>query len=87
MYCNGDHVTIDDLLDCPPCDTFMSDIGPLYTVYALWEGIVTTDIYDGDDYDDATRAFDDYLTTAAPGESIHLYEPSTGIMLAEVTMP
>ena len=56
---------------------------PLYTVYALWEGTVSADIYDGDDYDAAASAFDAYLETAETGESVHLYDPHNGIMLAE----
>ena len=84
--CNGDHATIDDLLDCPPCDTFLSDLGPVYTVYALWEGTVTADIYDGDSYGAAMDAFDAYRATAALGESVHLYEPATGVMRAEITV-
>ena len=55
----------------------------LYTVYALWEGTVSADIYDGDDYDAATSAFDAYLATAETGESVHLYDPHNGNMLAE----
>lgn len=62
------------------------DTTPLYTVYALWEGTVSADIYDGDDIEEATRAFDAYLETAEPGESVHLYEPHYGNMLAEVTI-
>lgn len=60
-----------------------TDHSPLYTVYAFWEGAVSADIYDGDDMDEATSAFDAYLSTAETGESVHLYEPINGIMLAE----
>ena len=84
--CDRTHATIDDLITCPPCDAFLTDNGPLYTVYALWEGAVSADIYDGDDYDNAASAFDAYLETAEPGESVHLYEPHYGNMIAETTV-
>lgn len=85
--CNRIHDTIDNLIACPPCDAFLTDTMPLYTVYALWEGMVTADIYDGDSYDDAMDAFSAYLATATPGESVHVYEPHAGFMTAEAFRP
>lgn len=85
--CDRTHDTIDSLIDCPPCDAFLTDNGPLYTVYALWEGAVSADIYDGDSYGVAMDAFDAYRATAAPGESVHVYRPHDGIMLAEEYRP
>lgn len=81
--CNRNHDTIDELLACPPCDSFLADTMPLYTVYAIWEGMVIADIYDGDSFGEAMDAFDAYRATAGPGESVHVYDPHAGSMIAE----
>lgn len=86
--CNGDHATIDELIDCPPCDAFLSDCPPLYTVYALWEGTVADDIYDGDDWNEACEALTAYieaLTADDNGTTVHLYEPAAGALHVDYT--
>lgn len=71
---------------------------PLYTVYALTDGLVE-DIYDGDSYDEAFDAFVDAerrehsrrggaLMEGTPYSetTVHLYEPHNGILHAELTI-
>lgn len=71
---------------------------PLYTVYALTDGIVE-DIYDGDSFDDAYDALSAAIETERAYKndctgsddtytetSVHLYEPHYGIMHAETTI-
>lgn len=65
-----------------------TDHSPIYTVYALWDGDVEADIYDGDDWNEACEALTSYieaLTIDDDGITVHLYEPAAGALHVDYT--